>query len=321
MGKIRGKLLRLIIVLCVLAFIVVAISYSRNHRDNHMHISLIVYDMDSRDWENLRQGAELACEGYDAEISISGASTYNNAAEQIDVIQREIDNGADALMIAACDSEAIGKYFDENKISIPVVFVNNSIKSKKNYDCISVDDYAVGELLGKSIIERENPIVKVAIISDDLEKEEVAIRQQGVLDVISPYVSKILVWERNEDEKKLITRKFIQNKLLEEAVDVVVALDNDASDALIDALLNLNRSTKAYVISTSDESVFYLDKGKIKTLEYLSEFEIGYMGAKYILDKNAALKDYADKKIKYQIVTKENMYDENIQTFIFPFVK
>lgn len=322
MAKIKGKLLTLIIICCALTMIIVFVSISDGiNSNNTKQISLIVYDSESADWDNLRQGAEQACEGENAEISLCGISSYNDAKGQIDVINREIQNGADALMIAACDSEQIGKYLDETQINIPIVLVKNGVISEEEYDFVSNDDYSMGRLLGETLTEKENPIVKVAIISDGLEKTELVKRKQGVLEVIEPYVNKIIIWERDEEEKQLITRKFIQNKLLEEAVDVVVALDNSSSDALMDALENLNRNTKAYIISNSDESVYYLDKGKVKCLEYSDEFEIGYVGAKYLLDRKEAKKLYENKEIKYQIISKDNMYDKDIQTFIFPFVK
>lgn len=322
MQKIKKKLLTLIVIISGIAMFIGSISISQNLKDEKtLQISLIVYDINSRNWDNLKQGAELACSGLNAEIRFCGIEAYNDAKEQIALIEREIADGADAILLAACDSKAIGEYLDNATLNIPVVLVQNGAETKKEYDCVTNNDYEMGQLLGKTITSNENKIVKVAIISDGLEKKEIEARKQGVLDEIDSHVSKILVWERDEDEKQLITRKFIQNHLLEEAVDVVVALDNSASVALMDALINLNRSTKVYMISTADESVYYLDRGKVKALLYSSDFDIGYEGAKYILDGKKAKKQFENIDIKYQIISKENMYDEDVQTFIFPFVK
>ena len=47
---------------------------------------------------------------------------------------------------------------------------------------------------------------------------------------------------------------------------------------------------------------------------------MGYLAAEYALDTTTAMRKYAHKKIEYRMVRKENMYDKENQTLLFPFV-
>ena len=53
---------------------------------------------------------------------------------------------------------------------------------------------------------------------------------------------------------------------------------------------------------------------------YTNEFSMGYLAAMHALKNNDAKKKYSRTPIEYRIVRKENMYDEDNQTLLFPFV-
>lgn len=308
----------LLILACAIA-IVITEKFPGGENREKKKISMIVYGTDPQRWENLRQGAEQICEANGAELTIIHMESENDGTEQIDLIRREVEGGVDGLLIAAADSNMLGEYFDNRKMSVPVVFVENGVASKNPPLCISANDYQMGRRLGEELVNRENPIVKVAIISDGLDRESVRQREKGFREVVEPYANQVITWKRYEDEKNLITRKFIQRGLLEEAVDVVVALDNNTTDALMDALDNLNRKTKVYAISTSEKAVYNLDLSKIKALEYQAEFSMGYIAAQYLLGEEKGTFD--TDSILYRVIHKDNMYEKDNQKLIFPFVQ
>ena len=47
---------------------------------------------------------------------------------------------------------------------------------------------------------------------------------------------------------------------------------------------------------------------------------MGYLAAMYAIDNPYARKKYSDEEIEYRLVKKENMYDEDNQALLFPFV-
>lgn len=319
----KGRRFLKISIFVVLVLIVAEFYYYSNYSSKEepvFHISLIVYGSSDR-WENLKQGAERAADGTTAEVNLITMSTETNAKEQLALINREIANGADALMIAACDSREMERYFQETEIEIPVVFVQNGLENKGDYRYISADNYAMGYELANVIATNERSWIKAAIIADRMERKSVSERFQGVYDSLSRYADEVVIWERDENEKDIQTMLFLQRELTEEAVDVVVALDTSSMEALMDAVENLNKDIKVYGIANSDKAVYYLDNGKIKSLIYQNEFSIGYLGVKVILDEKAYEKNKIFNTVEYEIVNEDDMYSAEYEKLLFPFVK
>ncbi len=308
----------------VLVLIVAEFYYYSNYSSKEepaFHISLIVYGNSSDRWENLKQGAERAADETTAEVNLITMSTETNAKEQLALINREIANGADALMISACDSREVGKFFQENKMEIPVVFVENGLENKEDYWYISADNYAMGYELANVIAANEKCWIKAAIIADRMERKNVSGRFQGVYDSLSQYADEVVIWDRDENEKDIQTVLFLQRELTQEAVDVVVALDTSSMESLMDAVENLNKDIKVYGIANSDKAVYYLDNGKIKSLIYQNEFSIGYLGVKVILNEKAYEKNKIFNKVEYEIINEDDMYSAEYEKLLFPFVK
>lgn len=283
--------------------------------------SMIVYGNDSARWENLYQGARLALQNQNAEVSLITMSANGDATEQIALIEREVVSGVDGILLAACDENEIGEYLKSKSWDIPVVLLENGGLGIDDIPLVRADDYDLGKTLGDEIAKRERSITKVAIIKDNTNLSGEEERWNGVYDAIEPFVGKVVEWKRNENEGQLSSQLFLQRELVSEAVDVVVALDNETSDALIDALNNLNKQVKVYCISTSDKSVFHLDQNKIIALEYQTEFAIGYEGANMLANYSVWKPKRDFKRIDHRIITKENMYTVENQKLVFPFVK
>lgn len=313
------------VVLVALLFIatvaILVVTMYRPRVEHNKKISLIVYGNNVKRWETLLQGAELAGEEKGADINLVSMSDESDYNEQIDIIEREVSNGAQALLIAACNSEKIGEYLGRAKLRIPVIFVETGAGFLKDEVCIAADDYMMGYELGKSICENEKPIAKVAIVSDKTCRNSIKEREKGVRDAILDYSNTVVTWERNPNEENLLPRVFLQRELVSEAVDVIVTLDNTMTDSLMDALNNLNKTSKVYSISTSEQAVYCLDHNMIKYLTYQNEFGIGYISTMYAIDYKDASKEYSDNNISYKVVNKDDMYEYDNQKLLFPFVK
>ncbi len=315
----RGVIIVAALLLVFLVIVFLQINTGSEKKEEHRKLSLIVYGDDSERWESVRQGAELICGENSADLRVLTMSSDNDHEEQEQIIKREIDDGADALVIAACDSANIRDFTEGLRTRIPIVFIESLAENDGGLTVITPDDYKMGYEMGEAIIEGERQIATIAIISDNTKRDSVSLREQGLRDAIEGKFVKVINWTKDESRHNLSTRTFIQRAIVSEATDVIVTFDNTTTDALIDALTNLNKQSKVYSISTSEKAVYSLNKGMIKSLEYTDEFSMGYLAALYALDHSKA-KDYSDKEIDFKIVRKEDMYDEDNQELLFPSV-
>ena len=318
-----STILRIITVVIVTILLLCLYYYGTYDKSNApvKVISLIVYGNDSERWENLRRGAEQAADSVNAEINLVTMSDETDASEQKKLIQRELDNGADALMIAACDSTEMKQYIEELSAKVPVILVESGIGYTEDKLCISAENYKMGYQMGEMIAARELPETKVAIFIDHEQRDSVAERYQGLYDALQGKVDSITIWNRKDSETNIRAMLLLQRQLTEEAVDVVVGLDTASTEAVIDAAENLNKEAKLYGIGNSDKAVYYLDSGVIEALGYQNEFSIGYLGVQEVMKtQHYTIEEYNDL-VEYHIVTKKSLYETDNQKMLFPFVK
>ncbi|MBE5870958.1 MAG: hypothetical protein E7294_06835 [Lachnospiraceae bacterium] len=318
----------ILILVCILAvaliFELIYYHWFLGYKEPIRQVSLIVYGSDASRWENLKQGAELAAQDLNAEVTLITMSSENDAKEQISLIRREIANGADALLIAACDSVMIGAFLEKHPIRVPYAFVETGPDRQEGAHLYAADDAEMAETLLATIAANEKSWIKAAVIADHVERKSVKNRLDTILNSDIQYADEVVTWEKNEQEKDTKSQFFLQRKLTEEAVDVVIALDNSSMGELLDATVNLNKDIKIYGIADSAKSVYYLDNGLIKSLIFQDEFSAGYLALQDILqqEKRSGRQNRNEQKsVRFEKVNHNNMYDDKYQKLIFPHVR
>lgn len=302
-----------------LAFILFAVHiYGGNKKVEPKKVSVILYGSTIDRWESLKQGLDQAGKDYQVELNYVFMSTIHNKDEQLLLIEREINNGAEGIVLAANDSSMDLSKINLPSPNVPIICVESGLDNPE-INLVSADNYNMGESLAKVIKENENAIAKIAIIMDNQQRDSVKKRYLGFYDKITEKFDNLTLWRREPGEDR--PNIFVQRELTQEAVDVVVALDNSSLEAVIDATLNLNKKVKIYGIANSDKAVYYLDGGKIKTLVYQDEFSIGYIGLETLLGKAKYREEEMSNYIQYHVVNDSNLYLPENQRVLFPFVK
>ncbi len=318
----RGKKILLWGIAIVLVMLIAeALAYIiyESREEPRLHVSVILSSAQTDRWENLRLGAEQAAGERRTEINIITMSVNADAQEQIAVINRELVNGTDAVIIEAADSRLVEEYFHTVACDVPVIFLYSGSEHMEDAWYVAVDNYEMGHALAEDIIEKEWKWVKVAIVLDDMQKQCVAERYQGVYDALADYADEVVIWEKDDTIEESTLPLFLQEKMIEEAVDVVVTLDNQRTEAIIDAAQNLNKDIRIYGIGNSDKVVHYLDEGLVKAIAYPNDFSAGYLSMNIILQKKR--QDKGTSIVEYKIVDREKMYTQEYEKVIFPFVK
>ena len=83
------SLLALMSLLAVFLIVIASQLYSDSpDKEKRRRVSLIVYGDDSERWENLRQGAALACDGQNADVALITMLSENDVSEQEEIIER-----------------------------------------------------------------------------------------------------------------------------------------------------------------------------------------------------------------------------------------
>ena len=99
-----------------------------HRRPQPLELSVIIREQDSSLWTNTRMGMEQAAGELGAELRFLTLATANDGREQWELLQREIEQGADALVVAPADPAALEKSLGELDRDVPVVTLESPLE-------------------------------------------------------------------------------------------------------------------------------------------------------------------------------------------------
>lgn len=281
-----------------------------------VNVSMLVYGNDSGRWTSLKQGLEQAEKDYKVVFNYVATSTENSPKEQIAQIYREIENGAQGLMIAASDSTKLEDTIAKLAKNVPIVMIETSVNHLDSIDYLSADNYQMGTTLAETVMKEQDPTNKVAIISENLQRDSVMKRKQGFVDTLKGYDITYLTASADG-----MNQSRLRDLLLIQRPDTVVAFDNNTLEVLASVIDEANLPITVYGIGNSDKVVYYLDKELIHAIVYQNGFSTGYLGAQMIYHKIVEKPKDLETEVTFSVIDKETMYSIENQRLLFPLVQ
>ena len=317
------KVVLAIALLLMLMGILIISSYlyinDTSRKNDTAKISVIVYGSGASDrWSTLKQGLDQGALDFHAEVNFVTTTDEKDASEQSGLIEREIANGSQGIILAAADSRELSGMVREYAAEVPVVLVETSIKNAEGLTYISADNYSMGLNIGRSVYLSGDENKTVAVYVDNLQRNSVSERYEGLLDSLQYTDCTIKAWEPEEETD---IAAFLKVKLEEEPVDVIVALDDRSLEAVIDAVQAAESSVDVYGIGSTNKIVHYLDYGLINSIVFQNEFNMGYLSVQEAVRSIGQEEKKPDIDIEFRTVNKVTMYLPKNQRLVFPIVQ
>ena len=144
------------------------------------------------------------------------------------------------------------------------------------------------------------------------------------------YVKKLLedeniepVWILSGQGENLSSE--LVTKQADEPVDILITLGNAETETAVDYLqadTSYKRQFMIYGEGCSDKTVYYLDKGIIKSLVVPNEFNMGYQSVHTIAEQIKYKFSSAESTtVESFVINRQNLYDEENQKILFPIVQ
>jgi ribose transport system substrate-binding protein len=321
------------IVAFIILFLLLIISFSvllddtlSNQKNRKIHnISLITSGRNNESLMIMKQGVDQAASELNIDVSFINLSQDNNIDEQKELIDREIKNGADAIILSPVDYEKMANTVEEAMKKVPIILIESNVDLEKTPPTIWNDNYELGELLGEQMIEMGDMGKKVAIIKNNLECKSIADRYEGFMSVMNKINNTYLFWEiPNESQANYYTeiKKLLENN----DVDVVVTLSTGMLEYVAEVKKDSNiidnekSSIKVYGTGSTSKIISALEEKNINATATQNEFNIGYLGVKAAVDKLEG-KKISNSTISSTIVNTDNMYSKENQRLLFPLIR
>lgn len=298
------------------------INYS-DQKEKASKISVIVYGSNSDRWATLKHGIDLGAADFGAEVSFVTMNSEADAVEQEMLLKRELDNGAEGIVLAAVDSRAMSEVVSKAADSVPVIMIETDVEDEEAI-YISADNYSMGLNIGRSVLLNGNEAKNVAILMNNKQRGSIIERYQGLTDCLQNSKYKITLWEMGEEDTELTL--YLQNKIKSDSPEVIIALDDNSLEAVVDAFQTMEGRDNEpdidiYGIGSTNKIVYYLDNGLIKSIVFQNEFNMGYLSIQEMfhnLDKNG---NASDIELEFRTVNKDTMYLPKNQRLVFPIVQ
>lgn len=283
--------------------------------------SVILYQGGENEWNTLEAGIEQARADAGIMINYVYLEKSDTAEEEIRAIRKEMNSGTSGILLASVDSEELQQKLADEKITVPLVFVETGAGDA--YPVIRADDYQMGKMLGKAILEESKlEDVPILILGEKMERDSVQLRYEGLTDVFKEAGKSDLL--RNETGKKM-TEILEVIKEVQQEKGKAVALDKYSTEqtaAVWEEYQNFSQKVKSrqavYGIGNTLTTVNDLDNEKLTALVYQNEFSMGYQGIMALAEKRSSDWIRANIGISYHLVTKDTMYEEEHARLLFP---
>lgn len=293
--------------------------YAAGHVDSdgqRHRISVLVSDSTSPKWASLFSGLRDGASEYGISLSIISTNTFSSADEQKEYAQREIDNGAEALIMELYSADDADTVMADILRQVPVIAIGSPVESSR-MPSFSYENISIGNSLGRRLRNDAGPYSRtVGILCRDEEDPEAAQRILGLQKYIPADWE--IVWTIRASYQS--SGALESNQHIHHA-DVIVALDNDSLEYAVDyKLSHPDDPAVLYGAGSSEKCVYYLDSGIITAMAVPNAFNMGYLAVRAAAETITSLTVQESTAIDYIFTDKETMYDEAFQKLLFPIV-
>lgn len=198
----------------------------------------------NRDGSYLDQQFQAA--GFETVLTYSD----NKSERQVNDIQNMLADGVDLLIISAIDGEALNTAMNEaSEAGVPVIAYDRLIMNDAVSYYVSFDNYTVGQLQGKFIVETldldnaGDTVYNMEITAGDPADNNAGYFYNGAMDVLNPYIEAgtLNVVSGQTDFNTVATDQWNTDTALERAQNVLSSYYADGTQ--LDVWLCSNDST------------------------------------------------------------------------------
>jgi ribose transport system substrate-binding protein len=287
-----------------------------------LRIAVIPKGLAHQFWLTIKAGAEAAAAEGGAEIIWQGPAKETEVEKQINIVQDMITSKVDAIVLAACDEQALIPTVQQAvDAGIPVVTIDSGVKSDLPASFVATDNVAgakmaadtLADLIGKAGNVGLIPFIKGAATSN--------MREEGFLEGIKAYgditVSATLYCQSDVEKAMSVTQDMLTQ---DSDLKGIFATNEPAAIGAAQALKAAGRAgdIKLVAFDGAEEEINGLKEGSIQALVVQNPYRMGYLGVQAALDaiKGSPVEKRIDTGVT--VVTMQNFNEPEIQKLLYP---
>ena len=279
-------------------------------------VSVILENAGDSQWSALKYGLKMAAEEEGIELAVVDVGEGLDAEAQKKVFEREIEDGADALIVQPVLDKNDQEVLKKIEKRVPVMLVGyEAEKGETRYDLpvIKEDNYEMGQALAEEMLKDFEGNIeekKIGLLLASTDSNMLSSRECGFKDALEDKNANIL--ELSLDS--LLDRE----ENTESKVDIVIALDDSNLTAIGEYLASSQpHGELLYGIGQSTEAIYYLDKGIAECVVVPDEFNVGYQSLSEVARKlDHYFENVKKQTVSYSVIRKETLFSKENQELL-----
>lgn len=316
-GK-SGKVLIVIYIVClVVLFLMCSTDLIIREPEREIYrIAVIIEDVRSDNYSNFRKGMDQAAAEFNADVQLITLYEKLDAQEQTELMEREQQDGADALIVVPVEEEQVS----QKQMTIPVILLRAGVAEASGAGNVIVDHEKMGELLARKLLEEQPAKSSVYVLTDSSGQSDMdRLFLEGIEAVFAEEGRSVQRIMRNEWDRFFM---MLEKMGTEDSEEVVILAENqeiltEAAGVLYGSEDVAEAVGGLYGRGTTMSILNYLDRGLITGICVTDEFSLGYYSVREAVRALEGAGSVPTVMESYYI-KKEDLRDPAFEKLLFP---
>lgn len=283
----------------------------KHHQPPLLELSVILRDGDGA-VSTMRKGMEQAAQDLNVELRFLIPAEDNSAAQQAQLLEREVAGAASAVLLIPADREALGDAVSAAAGKTTLVTVETDMTAWGAAASITMDHQELGAALGAAALNGV-PEGGTVLLLDSLPGDNgIRERMEAAKAVLEREGRQARVYKWDPDTTSL------PDILRIERPRAIIAFEAAALADVAEMSRGEDAFPLLYGCGSTASIAAALEKGRVTAITAVNVFSAGYLA----VEAAAALARHEDwtaaAPVAFSIVRQETMYDSDNQKLLFP---
>lgn len=283
----------------------------KHHQPPLLEMSVILRDGDGA-VSTMRKGMEQAAQDLNVELRFLIPAEDNSAAQQAQLLEREVAGAAPAVLLIPADREALGDAVSAAAGKTTLVTVETDMTAWGAAASITMDHQELGAALGAAALNGV-PEGGTVLLLDSLPGDNgIRERMEAAKAVLEREGRQARVYKWDPDTTSL------PDILRIERPRAIIAFEAAALADVAELSRGEDTFPLLYGCGSTASIAAALEKGRVTAITAVNVFSAGYLA----VEAAAALARHEDwtaaAPVAFSIVRQETMYDSDNQKLLFP---
>ena len=173
------------VILLIILYLASSTDLIIKEREVQIHpVSIILNDVNDTYFQNFKKGVDQAAQDYYADTSYTTLYDEISQEQQLWLINREIEDGAEAVVVVPVDSADLDGALAEHRSAVPLVILGEGPMENGVCGRILVDSRGAGKLLAEEALKEQPEETVWYLIAGRLDPANTDLILEGVKGVL-----------------------------------------------------------------------------------------------------------------------------------------